>query len=201
MARLINDFVQLALNKGPYTAGQANAEDAVRQSIIDLCERAGVWTHAVGFTLQENVSDYPVDAPELTRLVCIEYVEIRGNKYRTANGLYCRCGGWHVSVPDEKTIFISPTPYPACDEWVQLYGWLAPLMELCDFPEFLYQEYGETIAFGAASRLLQQPKQEYTNQGLANRCYNLYEAGVTRAKNKRTLARTTGPLLMRGGYF
>jgi hypothetical protein len=202
VARLINDFVQLALNKGPYTAGQANAEDAVRQSIIDLCERGGVWTHDLAFALQENVSDYPLDAPEQTRLVAIDTVDINGRAFKPLPGMmYCRCGGWHISVPDAKTIYISPTPYTACDEWITIHGWLAPTMELCEFPDFFYQEYGETIAFGAASRLLQQPKQEYTNQGLANRCFNLYEAGLTRAKNKRVLQRTTGPLLMRGGYF
>jgi hypothetical protein len=199
--RPINDFVRLALAKGPYTAGQANAEEAVRQSIIDLSERGGVWNHQVAFALQEGVPDYPMDVPEHTRVVAVDTVQLGGVTYRAQGMLHCRCGGWHVSVPDEKTLYISPTPYPACDEWIQVNAWLAPLMELCDFPDFFYQEYGETIAFGAASRLLQQPKQEYTNQGLANRCYNLYEAGLTRAKNKRVLARTTGPLMMRGSYF
>src|SRR6476620_9897116 len=117
MARQLNDFVQLALNKGPYTAGQANAEDAVRQSVIELCERAGVWTHEIGFALQENVADYPLDLPENTRLVCIDRAEIAGRVFRpSANPLFCRCGGWSVSVPDEKTVYIQPTPYPACAE-------------------------------------------------------------------------------------
>lgn len=202
MARPINDFVQLARVKGPFGAAQADAEFSVRQTLIDLCERAGVWTDVAQFTLQVGVPDYPIDVPADTRLVCIDTVKIGETTYRTSqSSLMCRCGGWNISVPDNKTVWIAPTPYPGCETWVELRMWLAPLLECCEFPDLLYQEYGETIAWGTASRLLQQPKQEYTNQGLANRCFNLYEAGVTRAKNKRVMERTTGPLLMRGSYF
>lgn len=200
--RPLNDFVRLALNKGPYGAGQNNAEEAVRQTAIDFCERTGVWKHEAEFTLQIGVPDYPIDVPADTRLVCIDTVEIGPQKYRTQrNSLICRCGGWSVSVPDDKTVWISPTPFPVCETWVKLHLWCAPLMECCEFPDNLWQEYSETVAYGAASRLLQQPKQDYTNQGLAERCRNLYEAGVTRAKNKQMMERTRGPILMRGGYF
>lgn len=202
MVRPLNDFVKKALAKGPYTAGQAVAEEAIRQTAIDLCERAGVWQFEAEFTLQIGVPDYPIDVPADTRLVCISQVEIDKRKYTpTQASLVCACGGWHISVPDNQTLWISPTPYPACETWVKATFWLAPLDEACELPELLFQEYSDTIANGAASRLLQQPKQDYTNQGLANRYFNLYEGGVTRAKNKRVLERTTGPLLMRGGYF
>lgn len=202
MARHLHDFVQLARAKGPFGADQANAEEAVRQTIVDLCERAGVWKDVFEFQQQVGVPDYPIDVPVDTRLVCLSIVEIGGVTYRASPySLMCRCGGWSVSVPDTKTVWFQPTPYPACETWVKLTCWLAPVLECCDFPDDLYQEYSDTIAYGAASRLLQQPKQEYTNQGLANRLFNFYEAGVTRAKNKRVLEHTTGPLLMRGGYF
>ena len=202
MARPINDFVQLARVKGPFGAAQADAEESVRQAFVELCERAGVWREEFEFLMQDGVPDYPIDVPEHTRLICISEADIGGTRYRASiNSLMCRCGGWFVSVPDNKTVWIQPTPYPACETWTKLTVWVAPLPECCEFPDLLYAEYGETIAFGAASRLLQTPKQEYTNQGLANRCFNLFEAGITRAKNKRSLERTTGPLLMRGSYF
>lgn len=202
MARPVNDFVALTRVKGAFTAAQADAELSVQQTIIDLSERAGVWKHEAEFTLQTGVPDYPIDVPELTRLVAIDMVELDKTKYKTSiASRTCTCGGWNISIPDDRTVWFNPVPYPVCETWVKLHLWLAPLLECCEFPDILYQEFGETIAFGAASRLLQQPKQEYTNQGLANRCFNLYEAGVTRAKNKRVLERTTGPLMMRGSYF
>jgi hypothetical protein len=202
VARPINDFVQLARLKGPYGAAQADAELSVRQTVIDLCERAGVWKQISEFTLQGGVPDYPIDVPALTRLVAIDMVELDNTKYKLSlASRVCTCGGWNISVPDDITVLFHPMPYPACEVWVRLHLWLAPLLDCCEFPDLLYEEHSETIAWGVASRLLQQPKQEYTNQGLANRCFNLYEAGVTRAKNKRVLEHTTGPLMMRGGYF
>ena len=109
-------------------------------------------------------------------------------------GTGCGEGGRAASAGPGKTP-------PACATYVKVQMWVAPLEECCEFPDLLFQEFSDTIAYGASSRLLMQPKQEYTNQGLANRHFNLYEAGVTRAKNKRVLERTPGPLLMRGGYF
>lgn len=202
MAHNLNDFVRLALAKGPYSAPQNAAEEAVVQTTIDLCERAGVWREEFEFQLQQAVPDYPLDVPENTRLVCVEWIEIGKRKYKAVPAsLMCRCGGSSISIPDNKTVWIQPTPYPACPEYVKMQLWLAPLQESCDLPDHLWQEYSDVIANGAASRLLQLPKTEFTNQGLANRYFNLYEAGVTRAKNKRVMERTTGPLMMTGSYF
>ncbi len=202
MARPLHDFVQLARAKGPYGAPQNVAEENVLQTTIDLCERAGTWRHIFEFQLQVAVPDYPLDVPEGARLVCVDWVEIDKTKFKaTPDTLMCRCGGYGVSIPDNKTVWFQPTPYPACPVYVRMELWLAPLQASCDLPDSLYEEYSDVIANGAASRLLQLPKTDFTNQGLANRYYNLYEAGVTRAKNKRVLQRTTGPLMMRGSYF
>jgi hypothetical protein len=202
VAHLLNDFVGLARAKGAYSAPQNVAEEAVIQTVVDLCERAGVWRHTYAFTLQLGVADYPIDVPDGTRLVCVDTVRINNTTYRAQpHSLMCRCGGWGVSIPNRDTVLIQPTPYPVCDVHVELLAWLAPVLENCEIPDALWQEYSDTIANGAASRLMQLPKQDWTNQGLAGRYFNLYEAGVTRAKNKRVLELTTGPLMMRGSYF
>lgn len=202
MSHLLSDFVSLALAKGPYNAPQNVAEEAVRQTAIDLCERGGVWLHEAEFTLQMGVPDYPIDIPELTRLVCVTWVQVGPTTYRAQPGSRsCRCGGYIVTIPHRDTILFHPTPYPVCPVWIKLEAWITPLQEACDLPDHLWQEYSDVIANGAASRLLQMPKQDWTNQGLANRLYTMYEAGVTRAKNKRVLENTQGPLMMTGSYF
>lgn len=202
MARPLSDFVQDAIARGPYGAPQNVAEDAVRRTAIDLCERAGVWQFEFGWMLQQGVPDYPILTPEFTRVVMVEWVRIDTTTYRPQrSALVCQCGGFNISVPNPKTILVSPAPYVPCDTHAAAKLWLAPMLEACVLPEVLWQEYSDVIADGAASRMLQMPKQDFTNQGLASRLYNLYQAGVTRAKNKRVLERTAGPLLMRGGYF
>lgn len=203
MARPLSDFVPDVLAKGPYTAPSNVAEDAVRRVAIDLCERGGVWQYETEFLLQVGVPDYPLMVPELTRVVCVDYVWMNKRKYQTSRqAAYCDCGGTRVTIPNAKTIWFHPIPYPACcDEPVRINIWLAPLQEACVLPDNLWQEYSDVIATGAAARLLQMPKQDYTNQGLAAKLDRLYEGGVTRAKNKRVLEHTAGPIMMRGSYF
>jgi hypothetical protein len=65
----------------------------------------------------------------------------------------------------------------------------------------LYDEWADAIANGAAARLYAMPKQDWSNAGLMQRYAQVFGNDVTRAKNKRVLMRTTGPLMMRGGYF
>lgn len=202
MARLLSEFVGETLVRGPYQAGSAVAEDAVRRTIIDLCERGGIWQYEQEFELQYGVADYPLLAPENTRVVCVGWVDIQGRKFQATQGTYtCGCGFFSVTVPNAKTVLFQPAPYPTCPSSVKVNLWLAPLQECCAFPDIFYQEYSDTIADGAAARLLAQPKQDYTNFGLARQLMAQYQIGVTRAKNKRVMQHTTGPILMRGGYF
>lgn len=203
MAQLLSSFVPLVLVKGAYNAPQNSAEQAVRDTAIDFCERSGVWQFEFSFYLQQGVPDYPIFTPEFTRVFAINWVQIGNNQKRRPQreSLRCTCGTFDITVPNPKTVMIAPAPYVPCETLVAMQLWLAPLQEACELPDMLYQEYSDTIAYGASSRLLMQPKQDYTNMGLAARHTTLYEAGVTRAKNKRVLERTTGPIMMRGAYF
>lgn len=202
MPRLISDFVPEVLALGPYSAPQAAAELAVSRTAIDLCTRAAVWTYNAQFSLQDQVSDYPLITPDYSRLISVRWVDVFSRRYKPGlSFLHCQCGSFFISVPNPRTLVISPPPAVYCDTPLTVQFHLAPTTDADQLPDVLWDEYIETIANGAASRLMQQPKQEYTNQGLANRLFNLYNAGVTRAKNRVTLDHTDGPLMMRGGYF
>jgi hypothetical protein len=204
VAQFLSEFVPLARVKGAYGADQASAEQAVRDTAIDFCERTGVWQFEFEFFLQQGVSDYPIFTPEFTRVLCVDWVQIDNDRKRRAereSPLCCQCGTWNITIPNNRTVMITPAPYVPCQSVVRMRIWLVPMQEACELPNFLYQEYSDTIAYGASARLLMQPKQDYTNQGLAARHMTLYEGGVTRAKNKRVLERTTGPIMMRGSYF
>jgi hypothetical protein len=131
-----------------------------------------------------------------------QLVDVQGRKFIATQGSWtCACGPFSVSVPNAKTLMLAPAPYPTCPSWCKVSMWLAPLQSCCEFPDILYEEYSDTIADGAASRLLMQPKQDYTNIGLGRQLSLQYQIGVTRAKNKRVMEHTTGPILMRGPTF
>jgi hypothetical protein len=200
--RLLSDIVGDVRIRGPYAAAQNDAENAVRRCFVELCERAPVWVYEQEFDLQYNVPDYPILPPDDTRLVAVQWVMYNGRKHLPGlSRNACACGPFMISVPDVHTVVISPPPYPACPTTVTISLWLAPLLSVCDIPNDIYEEYSDTIADGAAARLLTQPKQDYTNVGLGQRMFGLYLAGITRAKNKTTMQHTTGPIMMRGSYF
>ena len=199
----LSKFVPDVLIRGPYTAPQNVVEDAIRRTAIDLCEQAGGWTFEYTFEQQYGVPDYPLIIPEATRVVCMNWVRIGTNTYYpgpTRNR--CKGGSFDISMPNAKTLVLLPVPYPVCDlAHVTVELWLAPMQEACELPEVLWQEFSECIATGAAAKLLMMPKVEWTNQGLAQKMYGLYIAYKTQAKNKKVQQRTTGPLMMVGGYF
>jgi hypothetical protein len=148
-------------------------------------------------------SGLPLFVPADTRVVCMNWVRFGSQTYYPAPGHdRCQCGAFNISMPNAKTIVLRPTPWPACERvQVTVQLWLTPTQEACELPEILWQEFSDTIANGAAARLLMMPKQTWTNMGMAQKMYGLYIAGKTQAKNKRVQQRTTGPLLMRGSYF
>lgn len=203
MPRPLSDFVRDARARGPYTAPQAVIEDAVRRTAIDLCTRAGVWRYDYRFVMQTNVVDYPLLVPEGTRVIAVEWVRINGITYQPAPGAdcACQCGTMNIAVPNDRTIIVSPANTIPCDTHVFVKLWLAPKQDVCDLPDFMWEQWSDAIADGAASRLLQQPDQPYTNQGLSQKLDRRYQVWVTRAKNQRVMQRTTGPLRMTGSYF
>lgn len=203
MARLLLEFAEDARARGPYNAPQNIAEDAVRRTAIDLCEQAGVWMFKYSFFQQDGVADYPIYIPAFSRVVCMDWVQIGSQRYQPyPNSVRCGCGNFTITMPDPKTIVISPAPWPACNiVEVTVSLWLTPMQEACELPEILWQEWSDVIANGAAARMMQMPKQDWTNIGLARQLWGQYIQGRTQAKNKRVQQRTAGPLLMRGSYF
>lgn len=162
-----------------------------------------MWVHDFMFYTQDNVADYPVDTPKSTRVVCMTQVRVGATTYYPApNTNLCGCGPYSVSMPNLTTVVLAPVPWPGCEEVAATVSlWLAPLQDICELPDSLWEEYSDTIAWGASARLLMMPKQDYTNAGLSQKHFGLYIAGKTQAKNKYSMQRTRGPLLMRGGYF
>jgi hypothetical protein len=131
--------------RGPYNAPQAVAEDAVRRTAIDLCERGGVWRYDYHFVMQMNVPDYPLRVPADSRVVAVEWVRINGITYQPAPGAdcACQCGTMNILVPNTKTIVISPANTIPCDTPVFTKLWLAPMQEACDLPDFMWQEWSD----------------------------------------------------------
>jgi hypothetical protein len=113
----------------------------------------------------------------------------------------CGCGGRSFVLHGLRAISVYPVPDEDDPSYATIELWLKPSQDACEVPNLLYDEWADAIANGAAARLFAIPKQDWSNAGLMQRYTQLFSIDVTRAKNKRVLGRTPGPLMMVGGYF
>jgi hypothetical protein len=204
MPRLLSDFVPSALGmRGLVGVPPAIAEDAIRQAAIDLCDRGGTWEFKLTLQTQPRVHEYPLLIPELSNVVGIKSVTINGSAYTPDlwGSRMCGCGGRAFALRGLRAISVYPVPDEDDPAYADIELWLKPSQDACEVPNFLYDEWVDAIANGAAARLFAIPKQEWSNAGLMQRYTLVFQNDITRAKNKRVLMRTPGPLMMRGAYF
>lgn len=204
MSHPLADFLPLTLGlRGLTGVPPALAEEAVRQAAIDLCDRGAVWEFRLTLQTQPRVHRYPLLIPEAANVVGIKTVTINDETYwpDLVGARMCGCGGRSFVLYGLRAIHVYPVPDEDDLAYADIELWLKPKNDACELPDLLYEEWADSIADGAASRLFAIPKQDWTNAGLTQRYAQMFQNDITRAKNKRVLGRTAGPLLMRGGYF
>jgi hypothetical protein len=204
MPRPLSDFIPNALGmRGLIGVPPAIAEEAIRQAAIDLCDRGGVWDFKLTLQTQPRVYEYPLLIPELANTAGIKSVSINGSLHLPDlwGARRCGCGGRSFVLLGLRAISIYPVPDEDDPAYATIELWLKPAQDACEVPNLLYDEWVDSIANGAAARLFAIPKQDWSNAGLMQRYAQLFQNDVTRAKNKRVLGRTPGPLMMVGGYF
>jgi len=204
MPHLLADFIPLTLGlRGLVGVPPAIAEEAVRQAAIDLCDRGAVWEFRLTLQTQPRVHQYPLLIPEASNVTGIKSVTINGEIYwpDLLGARMCGCGGRSFVLHGLRAIHVYPVPDEDDPAYADIELWLKPKQDACELPNLLYDEYADVVANGAASRLFAMPKQDWTNAGLTQRYALMFQNDITRAKNKRVLGRTAGPLMMRGGYF
>lgn len=204
MPRALSEFIPLTLGlRGLTGVPPAIAEEAIRQSAIDLCDRGGAWEFRLTLQTQPRVHEYPLLIPELSNVVGIKSVTMCDETYAPDvwGGRMCGCGSRSFSLRGLRAIRVHPVPDEDDPAYAQIELWLKPTNDACEVPNALYDEWADAIANGAAARLYAMPKQDWSNAGLMQRYVQVFSNDITRAKNKRVLGRTAGPLMMRGGYF
>lgn len=204
MPHHLNDFVPLTLGlRGLVGVPAAIAEEAIRQAAIDLCDRGAVWEFRFTLQTQPRVHRYPLLIPEAASVVGIKSITLCDEVYvpDIVGARMCGCGGRSFTLYGLRAIHVYPVPDEEDPAYADIEIWLKPTIDACELPNLLYEEWADAIADGAASRLFAMPKQDWSNAGLTQRYAQMFQNDITRAKNKRVLGRTAGPLMMRGGYF
>jgi len=157
---------------------------AIRHAVIEFCEKSLI--HQVTqdpITLRENLTDYDLDAPNGYRVQKVMKVWFRGVELEpiapddmALPDAYSRSIGGYTpskSTPtgytqkDFETVSFLPIPNQTYANAITMRVALVPLRDSTQIEDFLYEQWGESIASGAKARLMLNPGKPYTNQEAA----------------------------------
>lgn len=192
--------------------------DALRKTAIDFCTQSTIWEFRNMFQIQYNVPDYPVEVPEGSRLASMRWVAVNGYLLipnRTGylprwtgmrsldpNSYYASGQGYTFTMEGREWFWITPVPLDrGCCDHVEWCGALKPTQETCELPNILHQDWNDALTSGTAFRLLNMPKQEWTNNALAMLNRREYQNWIARARLTKAQNYTQAGVVMSGSYF
>lgn len=193
------------------------ALDALRKTAIDFCTQTGIFEFHDGFTAQYNVTDYPINVPEGTRVASMKWVTLNGNGLnnnpyagyprinnsgRDPNTFFYNGSGYGFTMEGRDVFWIRPAPLSnPCTDEIAFCAALKPTQNSCELPYILYEDWNDAMTAGTAFRLFSMPRQEWSNGGLAMLNRKEFNQWVARARLTRAQGYTERPLIMSGSYF
>ena len=157
---------------------------AVRNACIEFCEKSLVLTRDHDpITVLPNIVDYDLEPPRGYLVVKVQKAWIENNKIdplapdfvRDAS-VYNRLFASYQSAPstptaylqkEERTITIWPVPDRKLTNGLTLRVALKPTRSSDTIDDVIFEEYAETIASGALTRLMSSAEKPYTNMDMA----------------------------------
>jgi hypothetical protein len=172
----MKSFDELLPNILQYAPGCAvpAAYVAIREAATEFCERTRLWRYADDFDMTEDDAE-GISTPYGSVLHEIELVQFDGDDLgaRTVSWLDAFERGWRTGGLTGKPQYVTQTepntlrvvPFQAGH--VNIFVWLKPSVDAEELPDFLIDQYRETIAHGALARILAVPSKPYSNPQLA----------------------------------
>lgn len=173
----------------------------IKSTIIDFCEKSLILQETLDpITTIENIADYDLE-PSKHRVV----VKILKGWYKNARlipesvdeidapSLYnqtiadvtpTKGDPKIVTQKDPRTFSLYPIPNETVANSITLRVALKPSRSVDTIDDFIYEDYAETIAHGAISRLCISPDKPYYNEKLAVAREALYRAGLNVARDR-----------------
>lgn len=178
----------------------------IRQAAIEFCERTRLWRYDDDFTVTTAQAEGVV-APIGADIFEIESAAFNGVPLepQTIAWLDENMRGWrtgelaglpkYFTQTEPNTIRLAPFN-PGT---LSLHVWLKPSQDADELPDWMADQYRETIAHGALARILLIPSQSFTNLELGSafatsfqrKLYELCTKGVTGQQRARLRTRAT----------
>lgn len=174
----------------------AIVKNALRHAINEFCEKTQIWRVAFApMDLVKDQSEYTVTVPVGTVMVSPVYVAAFNNILSPTNieDLDQTCSGWRVSVANTPLMYfvdnnstLQLVPTPAEDAVGALSVEAALKMDLNSdtIPDWMFQNWVETLAHGALMRLHAMPGHVWTDTNTVAYHKSKFRDGISRAKSK-----------------
>jgi hypothetical protein len=161
---------------------------ALRSTVRDFCERTREWRHTNAFTAPGVVNLFNLTLPANTELVRILSATV-GDKEFSAFGRGTLPADWATCTPRDGLYHVGPESYrllpvPNAGTSVSVELALMPSMEGIEVGDEVFQRYAESIADGAMARLMELPRQPWTDINMAMLKRAKYESAAHNAANR-----------------
>lgn len=173
---------------------------AIRSTIIDFAEKSLVLQQDHDpITAIANIQDYDLEPPRdhlVTKIMKVWYKgqELDGetpDEIKTPS-VYNRNSGYLVNrgdprfylQKDPRTVSFYPIPEETARQAITMRVALKPTRAAQTFDDIFLEEYAETIAHGALTRILLSPGKTYSNEKQAVARNSLYQAGLNLARTR-----------------
>ena len=181
---------------------------AIRQAAIEFCERTRLWRHEDEFSVTSDGCE-AILAPNGAEIHEIEAVFFNGNQIEpaTISWLDEHMRGWrsgqlsgipkYFTQTEPNTIRLVPQEAGT----VGLHVWLKPSQYADELPDWMADQYRETIAHGALGRILLIPNQSFSNPELGAAFGSAFQAKLDKFSTKGLTGQQRAPARTRATYF
>jgi len=194
----------------PFAPGCATptAYFGIRQAAIEFCERTRLWRSEDSFQVEVDDCD-AILAPFGAVVHEIERVLFNGQPLepKTTQWLDQNQNGWRTNLLTGTPHYVSQvapdtlTIVPKMAGNLSLYLWLKPSQDATELPDFIEQQYRETIAMGALHRILLIPNQSFTNIEMAGAYGQLFQKRLDGLSVKGSIGQQRAPLRTKAHMF
>lgn len=184
-----------------YGCPEIVAVQAIRDSVIEFCVRSNfIQRDHDPITATAGVSDYDLEPPNGQLVIKILKCWFRTSELSPIAPDYVNTPAFYNSeIPenapllatplsftqkDERTFSIYPIPKDTVVSGLTLRVSLKPTRSSTFCEDSLYEDYAETIAHGALSKLLASPGKAYLNVAAAGMHSSAFNSGINEARQR-----------------
>lgn len=169
---------------------------AVRDAIIEFCERTSMWKHAFPvIDIVAGQDHYTFTVPVDTNINSPTYVGINGSQLLPTNeeDLDGSIADWRNATSSQPSMYymdydgsmyVVPTPVNNMVGGLKIEASLKPSVGAESLPDWLYNNWAEVISHGALMRLHSMVGKVWADTQMVAMHRSKFKEGITRAKSK-----------------